>query len=538
MQKPALADKVRVLTWNARPPTSLPDGDMYGIDQPIRRRSRYGRGTALLLALSMTGCSTSLPSANITGQVRLPVPNGNGELPGPERLSRVTIGEALELTPLKLIRIAFTNRPEIKSSYQRFKQEEARYDFFVASRDSLTPRVRTRNNVSEFRDPIDVERDRRHTLEFSVEKRFFDTTELDVGVGVRSTAVNEALGSQPFLTASLRYPLWVSRQKLERTSEEIFRRNELNDAQLDYIQSVRERLQRALFSFYNVLRQERQLQNTRRWQADLVAIMSSLDGIGGRDLRADRRRVQAEIARAGAQERELAGRYEIDIERLKRDGGLPFHTKIKLVDEPFNPFRGGTHEALLHLSIKNDPEIATLRNEVTNAEVQLDLARRGRWDVMLELDGASNLEGGGETEGISDWAVGVGLNVAMVDPRVTGSLLRQAQANISRFAQAIIARENEIFVDTLEPVIRIESLGQSRDDLVENLPRFEEDYRNGTQEYRAGSLNIDDLLNRRVSLLSQEQEIARLTQMVGSNVSELCEVTGKFFEILGAGDDG
>ena len=462
-------------------------------------------------------------------------------LPGPERLTRVESGEVFKLTPLTLIQIAFSRQPGIKSSYQRFKQEEARYDFFVVSRDSLTPRIDTRNDVREDRDakrrvPFDVLRTREQSVRFLIEKRFFDTTELDVGVGLRGGEADTGYGSQPFVEARLRYPLWVSRQKLERTSEDIFRRNELNDAKLAYIQNVRRRLQRTLFSFYSVIRQRRQLENIRRWRADLETLLNSLDNIRGRDLTTDRRRIQAELGRVVAQEGERAGRHEIDIERLKENCGLPFHVRIDIVDEPFNPFEGAAHESLLQLSIANDPEIATLHNEELNAQVQLDLARRGRWDVTLQLDGKSNLEGGGKDEGVSDWAVGVGLDVAMVDPRVTGSLARQAQANIARFAQAVIARENEIFVDTLEPIIRIDTLGKSRDEIVGNLSRFEQDYRTGLQEYAAGVLNIDDLLKRRDILAFQENEVSRLTQMIGFNVAELCSATGKFFELLGESD--
>ncbi|MFQ5414143.1 MAG: hypothetical protein ACE5E6_06755, partial [Phycisphaerae bacterium] len=75
---------------------------------------------------------------------------------------------------------------------------------------------------------------------------------------------------------------------------------------------------------------------------------------------------------------------------------------------------------------------------------------------------------------------------------MTDSLMRQAQANIARFKQAIAARENAIFVDTLEPLIRIETVGASRADLIANLPRFVEDYETGLRDYDAGHLNIDD----------------------------------------------
>ena len=511
---------------------------------PKRRCSNPAYGCLLALtAFGFVSCDATLPSRRLRTEVRLPIPTIDDQLPGPERLSTIDRGEVYRLTPLSVIEIAFDHGPDIKSSYQRYKSEEARYDFFVVSRDSLTPRVITRNNMSESRSNVAdslrpnkltgvVRRHRRSSVEFSVEKQFFDTTELDFGVGLASRDDDETDGFQPFVSASLRYPLWVSRQKLERTSEEIFRRNELNDAQLNYIQTVRRRLENALRSFYRVLELRRQVDHATAWERDLHSLTSRIHEIEGRDLTADRNRVMAELAKVSAFVGEITGRRDIDRERLKAACGLPFHAEIHLIDEAFNPFLGALHDELLRMSIEKDPEIATLRNEQRNAEVQLDLARRGKWDVSLLFDANSNLDGGTDLDGSSDWQVSVGLDVSVVDSRVTDSLGRQAQARIARFRQSIIARENRIFVDTLEPIIRIETLGASRDELHANIPRFRDDYVNGIELYIQGTLNIDDLLKRRETLFDQRQEVARLTFIVGVNIAELCTATGKFFDLI------
>ena len=167
-----------------------------------------------------------------------------------------------------------------------------------------------------------------------------------------------------------------------------------------------------------------------------------------------------------------------------------------------------------------------------NAEVQLDLARRGRWDLSLAVQGTSSLEGAGADEDASGWWLNVGVEVSAVDPRVTQSLVRQAEANIVRFREAIAARENTIFVDTLEPLVRIDTLGESRDRLRDLLPQYVDDYTAGISEYAAGTLNMDDLISRRESLAAQQFEVAHLTFMVDVNIAELCAATGKFFELL------
>ncbi len=488
-----------------------------------------------LLVVCVGGCAQIVPSQAMRNRIVLPVPKTASQVPSADRLTRKSHGEHYEVSPLSLVSLAFELQPDIKSSFQRFKSEEARYDFFYTSRDSSTPRLSVSNSAGESRADESVTRTRRHTVELALEKRFFDTTELEVGVGYDTDGLDEDISNRPFLSASLRYPLWASREKLERASEDIFRRNDLNDAQLGYIQEVRRRLRRALFRYYEVDDLGRRVAIQQRWLDDLEMLVRSIGDDTDRNATTDMQRVRAEIAKVSSEMRNTDGRYQIQFARLKGAIGLPFHAEMKLVDQEFNPFAEGTHESWLTISIETDPEIATLRNEVRNAEVQLDLARRGTWDISLLLDGRSNLEGRGEADGVSDWFASVGLNVSHVDSRVTDSLARQAQARIQRFRQAIAARENAIFVDTLEPFVRIDTLSASREQLAGNLPRYLKDYRTGLEDYKANRLNIDDLLKRRENVFDQEEEISRLTFLVGANVAELCAATGKFFEYLEEG---
>ncbi len=493
---------------------------------------RRGVWLVSVWTLWVCGCAGTLPSERLGSAIHLPVPAISRSSPAVERLSRERASDTYTLSARSVIPIAFSLQPDIKSSYQRFKSEEARYDFFVVSRDSLTPTFRSSNRLSESRTAEETLRDRDYTVEVGVEKRFFDTTELNVGVGYETNVTDEGQGDRPFVSADLRYPLWASREKLERTSEEIFRRNELNDTQLAYIEEVRNRLERALFAYNIVTDLSRRMDHAARWLRDLQTLKSRIEAVVGRDVSSDLRRISAEMTKVEAELRNVTGRHEVDTARLKAACGIALYATVEIVNEPFNPFVGATHDELFRLSIETDPEILTLLNEVRNAEVQLDLARRGKWDIALLLDGRSNIEGRGQTDRGSDWAVNFGMEVSHVDPRVTTSLARQAQSRIERFTEAIASRENAIFVDTLEPLIRIETLGASRDELAGNLPRFIGDYQSGIGAYFDGALNIDDLLKRRETYWEQEQEISRLTLVVGFNIAELCTATGKFFELL------
>ncbi len=466
-------------------------------------------------------------------------------MPRDQRLSARDQGESYVLTPRTLIPIAFNRQPRIKSSFQRFKSEEARYDFFYASRDSLTPKVSLSNQWDEYESQPDsrlgnrkeVDRSREHTPTLSVEKRFFDTTEMEVGVGYGLMDDNTGYGDQPFVSASVRYPLWASRERLERTSEEIFRRSELNDAQLEFIQAVRQELEQALSHYYRAIYNMKLRAAARNRRQDMAKLLRQLDDITDRDVTADQRRIEAEIATVKADESDFNSFVEVQTSRLKSACGLPFHATTELQDVPFDPFKGLSHEELLRLGIETDPEIATLRNAMSNAQVQLDLARRGKWDVALLADGKTHLEGRGTRQDESDWTVSLGLEVSVIDARVTSSLIRQAQADIERFGEAIAARENTIYVNTLEPFIRNAQLAATRQELTDNLPNYRQDYETGVADYLIGNLNIDDLLKRRRDLWEQDSTIATQAFYMGVNVAFLCAETGKFFELLNGKPD-
>lgn len=497
-------------------------------------RSAWSAFVAVVLP-AVCGCAGAVPSKVNQRAVNLPAPQSALDVAPAKRLTPEGGGEQFHITPRRLISIAFELQPDIKSSYQRYQSEEARYDFFYATLDALTPQLSVSNRMGESRDSDDedVSRERGHVATVGVEKLFFDTTRMNVAAGYEADEFDEAEGYRPFVSASVRYPLWASREKLERTSEDIFRRNELNDVQLAYIQEVRLRIQDALFRFHDVIMKKRDIEYQTRWRDDMRALLDEVQGIRDREVTTDRLRVEAELSRVTAALRNQTGRYDIDLQRFKASCGIPFYAEATLDDEPFNPFTEGDHATWMRLSIETDPEIATLRNEVQNAQVQLDLARRGRWDVALLMDGRSSLEGRGENDGESDWSVSMGFELSQVDPRVTESLARQAQGRINRFQQAIVSRENAIFVDTLEPLVRLDTIGQSREELIANLPKYEDDYRTGLAEYVAGRLNIDDLLKRRSTWYEQELLVAEHTFLIGANVAELCAATGKFFEYLG-----
>ncbi len=507
-------------------------------------RLAVGAWAALLAG---AGCAGTMPSQTVDSGLRMPVPQGPtyaattrpAEARAPSATQPATSQPAepthFVLVPMSIIRLTFDRQPAIKADFHAFKAEEARYDFFYTSRDAFTPGVRLASKLSGDRDPNDGKsRERRHEAEFFVTKQFFDTSRLDLAAGYR--AGDEYWGgdrsSHSFVKGSLRYPLWTSRQALQRASEDIERQNDLRDTQLEYLQSVRFRIRDSFFFYSGALRLGGRAEVSKQWLEDLRSLVRRVQSRQGASGAEDFQRVEAEIETVDAEYRDLDGRRQVEVEALKGAIGLPFDASVDIVDKPFNPFAGRPYDQVLADSMASDPEIAILNNAVRSAEAQLDLARRGKWDASLELAGESDLEGTQDDQGESNWSVSAMALLSAVDPRITGSLEREALANIERNREAIRARKNEIHVEAIGPMIELSTLRTNVVKLTKNLPRYVEDYQKGLAEYDRGVLNIDDLLARRRTLAEQQTEIVHARQDIVVHVARLCAATGKYFDLL------
>jgi len=512
-------------------------------------RSGSGLAVAVWAALlAAAGCAGTMPSQTVDSGLRMPVPQDQTYTAATTRPTKARSPSATQpatsqptepthfvLVPMSIIRLTFDRQPAIKADYHSFKAEEARYDFFYTSRDAFTPGVRLSNELSGDRDPNDGKsRERRHEAEFFVTKQFFDTSRLDLAAGYR--AGDQYWGgdrsSHSFVKGSLLYPLWTSRQALQRASEDIERQNDLRDAQLEYLQTVRFRIRDSFFFYSGALRIGGRVDVNEQWLDDLRALTRRVQVNEDSAHAEDLQRVEAEIETVDAEYRDLEGRRQVEVEALKGAIGLPFEASIDIVDKSFNPFAGRPYDQVLAESIANDPEVAILNNAVRSAEAQLDLARRGKWDASLELAGESNLEGTQDDQGESNWNVSATALLSAVDPRITGSLEREALANIERNREAIRARKNEIHVEAIGPMIELSTLRTNVVKLTQNLPRFAEDYQNGLAEYDRDALNIDDLLARRRTLAERQTEIVHARQDIVVNVARLCAATGKYFDLL------
>ncbi len=448
-------------------------------------------------------------------------------------LSELTATTApLSLNPVCVIQYTHAYYPYIKEKYEKKLSKEARYDFFMASRSAVSYGARIAGHKDVRDNRWSHSRDYGWGPEVYVEKKFFNSGEVLLYSRYDYDNSDGAAGTETEVGVYLEYPLFASREALERENEKIFWRNEVDDANLEYFRSVRQAINWALGTYSEVIENQERIDYSKSYIADLQELHQRMLSTNDPEVIKDCDKVLATITSEQAELETLIGRLEIELQGLKSHIGLPFECEIFLDSEDFNPFRGKTQDELLRVSLETDPEIKVLRNAITNAEAELDLAQRGKWDTSFFLRGEKTLAGTGSNEGAHGYSIGAGVGIRHIDPRITNSMEREARADIRRYQNAIKSRENEIFVDTTDSLIGMETNANKFRSLTENLPRYSSDYESGVTKYFNRQITIDELLEKRDDYYSEQRWIAESREHYSSNVADLCASTAQYLEYL------
>ncbi len=489
----------------------------------------------LALVLSVFFSCSTYPTRPDDGPLLFPEAQPAGadapqSIPSLDELTATTA--PLSLNPVCVIQYTHAYYPYIKENYENKLSKEARYDFFMASLSAVSYGARIAGHKDVTHNRWSHSREYGWGPELYVEKKFFNSGDASLNVRYDYENVDGEFGSETQVGAYLEYPLFASREALERESEKIFWRNELNDANLEYFRSVRESINGALDTYFQSLEYQERIEYSKAYVADLRALHQQMLNTNDPAIMKDCDKVLAKITSEQAEQETLVGWFNIDVQDLKSHIGLPFECPIVMQIEEFNPFSGRSQDELVRISLETDPEIKVLRNAILSAEAELNLARRGKWDTSFFLRGEKTLGGAGSSEGEHGYSIGAGINIRHIDPRITKSMEREAQADIRRYQNSIKSRENEIFVDTVESTVNIEAYGNKFRTLIENLPRYRSDYEAGVTSYFNRQTTIDELLKKRDDYYEQERVIADARESYFSKIADLCASTAQYLEYL------
>jgi len=439
----------------------------------------------------------------------------------------------LVLDSVAVMRLTVKFSPEIRRAYERKLSEEARYDFFIANREAFTYGGRTAFHYDRDRFRHETFLNKTLSPQVFVRKEFYNTARTSLDVGYDFEDLETGGESNAFVAASLQVPLFASREALQRSNDKIFQQNEVNDARLAYLEEIRWQISEALESLAGAQRDQETLAFMNGRLADLEKLTGVANSIAGRDASGDLVKLQATIASVKAGIESEKNGLHISAERLKNVIGIPFETELTITDEDFAPFGAETQEDLERVALDTDEEIKTLLNSVRAAQAELELARKGKWDTTFFVSGTREFAGAGETEGDASYDLATGVEVTHIDNRISKSLERVALANIREYKNSIINRRREIHTDILDAYTNLKGMAQEVRAREANLARYLDDYAKGIDQYVAGAISIDELIQKRQAISNEQDAVADARHGARTALASLLSSTGRYEEFVG-----
>ena len=434
----------------------------------------------------------------------------------------------LDLDFVAVIRLTVRFSPRIRGAYERKLAEEARYDFFIYNREAFSYGASAPFEYNRHHNEDATSLEKVLSPQVFVRKEFYNTARASVSVGYDLTDYQNGHEGNAFVSTTVSVPLFASREALERSNDKIYQQNKVNDARLEYYQQIRDQIAEALYELSWAQNNQYGLAYQEAYRADLEELAGIVGSISGRDTSGDAAKVQATLASARAECRSSANNFENSVEYLRNRIGIPFSTPVKIVPDGFNPFQGESQEELERVAVETDEEIKTLLNSIKNAQLELELARKGKWDTTLNVGASRDFAGSGDQGGDQGYSLLAGVEFTHIDNRISKSLEKIALANIREYKSAIVNRRREIHTNIADAYTSLVVHTAEVSSREANLPKYAEDYRNGIEMYKAGSLSIDSLLQRRKDFLGEQQSIAEARDNVHDSLVTLMSSTGRY----------
>jgi hypothetical protein len=436
------------------------------------------------------------------------------------------------LEPRSVIRLTVELSPGIIRARERKASKEARYDFFLSNRRSIS-----------YGFGVDFDYDRWHVgpnsglwksvePQISISKDFYNTTSASFSTGYTLDDFQEGHQADAFVEAEVTMPLFGSRESLERSNDKIFQQNELSDAQLDYYREIRQNIRTSLDMLAWAQRSQERLKYDIALVGDYEELLDRAKAVSSRDTTPDQIKLAAVIASARTESAGSRTDLEVGIQRVKLAVGLPFDTPVELSEEAFNPFEKQGEEELCRIALDTDEEMRTLLNSIKNSQAELRLARQGKWDTSLSLSARRDFAGGGERSDQHGYLISTGFEIKTIDPRISRSLESIALANIREYRSAIESRRRSIFADTSESCTQLRGKLDEVRERSANLDRYWESYVRALELYDTGHVGIEELIQRRRDIYGEQDEICRSRHRAREQITALIASTGMYEEFL------
>lgn len=443
-----------------------------------------------------------------------------------------------------IIQITFEKNLEIAAAKYDIEASDYQFRRFERNLSQFVPLIVNTEAGRESESFLDGdnrirENDDEASASVGFEKEFFDGKKISAASGLRKTSNRNGDNGNPFIGGEIRFPLFSSFTTLERVTERNFEENELLNAWLDFIDTVRESISESHEAYVEVEEAVgvgllidaaikdfeiiRELSTDRNSQNDLLQIEDQVQVFQSRsvDFKGD----------AEASLISLMENLGID------DVGLNEICHLELING--GDYYGRRYidldiQDVIDEAIENDVEIRVIKVARSNAELKKDLAKKGKWDIFGKLFGNYDFDQhGDDRRKRSGYEVGLGFSIQRNDPKLLLLSMRQAESEIKRFNAQIEWRQRKVQHRIKARVSQARSLRQLIEELKASRSLRRSVFSQKLKSYQDGAESIDNLINTRDSLYDTERDLLERLSDFFEIVIELDVASGFYFKHLG-----
>jgi len=433
-----------------------------------------------------------------------------------------------------IIQLVFGQNPEVVATRYALAAAEFQFKDFVRNLSQFTPLV-FRSDIS--RDQRQYEEGQVYSTQVGMEKEFFDGSSIFTGIGHGGNFGDPESGKGQFLETDITFPLFGSNTTLRRITARSREENELLNARLEYVDTIRDNIREAQFNYIDLLTH---LERVAMRKACIEDYKGFLTIARAESYPVERQQIETAIQSAEADMivydeilnnilirlRFSIGQEEISLSQV---------SSFDLYAEDYygKSYLNCTVDELLAEANRNDINIRVLENARKSSYEKKRLAEEGKWDVFVDFSAQYDINGDGSLRDDNGYLMGFGLRITKIDPVLLNYSLSRAVAEINKYNALIRAQQ----LETKNQIDREWFMARNRrkqfEELFASIKSQREVYLQKRKDYAEGKETIDNLIDSRELIMFTEITLTHSLEGLYSSIVRLDHACGVYFTKLG-----
>ena len=451
-------------------------------------------------------------------------------------------GEIPLISPSSIIGVTYDASREIEAVKYDLEAAEYAFDQFERGLSQFTPFIMNsyaERDTSKY--PDDHDPDERTDYEYGsrvgMKKEFFNGSSISGGVGYSGEDGHSSEGGNSYVEMEYRFPLFGSYTSLRRITARTFEENEVLNARLDYVDTVRDTIQRAQELYFWLLVMMERLDLSRK---TVVYYNKLLEESVFDSYPEFRNQLEDEITSIQSDVTKYLG--DVDSYRVLLQDRIGFYSlplksveRIDLYDADLYglSYLERPPEIVIEEARENDAEMRVLELARENSKLKRELAKQGKWDIFGEISGSNEFDGYEDDDNYSGYNISFDLDIRRIDPHYLEISLNRARAEINKYSSKIERRKVELANLITRKLSQAKSLKNQAEDIRASITSRKKVLLQKQKDFLGGEENLDNLISIRRDLYDSQRDLTSVMGQFYEIITELDEATGVYFEKLG-----